>query len=141
MTMSEMEKVMKDTKTEIHILASLEMEKLMAKEFTLGLTLKYMMESEIWVSSKAMGYGKGYKVIHILENGNVHVLMDTVFIHGRMEIGMKGNGKIVSSMEQGLIFLQMEMCILDNIIKESPKAKDNIFGKMGCNTLENLKVV
>jgi hypothetical protein len=33
--------------------------------------------------------------------------MDTEFIHGRTEIGMKANGKIALNMDRGQIYLQM----------------------------------
>lgn len=61
--------------------------------------------------------------------------MDTVYIHGLMEISMKENGRISSSMEQGLKTLLMVTSTLDSTTKACHMELDNIDGQMGLYTL------
>jgi len=62
-------------------------------------------------------------------------------MYGRMEISMKENGLIFSSMEKGLTYLEMEIHIKVNTNMENLKDLDNINGAMEVFLLENSKMV
>jgi hypothetical protein len=90
-----MVKASKGILLEILTLGNSNTEKLMGKEFTLGKTEKCMMENGIKELNRDMESGKASRMILILENGVHQKPMVMEFIHGRMEIGTKANGKCV----------------------------------------------
>ena len=90
-----MVKASKGILLEILTLGNSNTEKLMGKEFTLGKTEKCMMENGIKELNRDMESGKASRMILILENGVHRKPMVMEFIHGRMEIGTKANGKCV----------------------------------------------
>jgi hypothetical protein len=90
-----MVKASKGILLEILTLGNSNTEKLMGKEFTLGKTEKCMMENGIKELNRDMESGKASRMILILENGVHQKPMVMEFIHGRMEIDTKANGKCV----------------------------------------------
>ena len=90
-----MVKALKGILLEILTLGNSNTEKLMGKESTLGKTEKCMMENGIKELNRDMDSGKASRMILILENGVHQKPMVMEFIHGRMEIGTKANGKCV----------------------------------------------
>ena len=90
-----MVKALKGILLEILILGNSNTEKLMGKESTLGKTEKCMTENGIKELNRDMESGKASRMILILENGVHQKPMVMEFIHGRMEIDTKANGKCV----------------------------------------------
>jgi hypothetical protein len=68
---------------------------LMARGYSLGLMVKYMMGSGLIVLKKDMEYGLALMEIHTLANGRIAKLMAMEFTFGKMEIVMKVSGKPV----------------------------------------------
>ena len=85
-------KVLRDIKIITLIMASSELERLMAKVCTLGLMEKFMMVSGFKAVNRAMVFGEVSIMIIILVNGFSlkHTGMECII--GQMAIGMKGNG-------------------------------------------------
>ena len=73
-------------------MVSSELERLMARVFTLGLMARCMMVSGFKAESRAMVFGEASIMIIILENGFSLKHMGMEFIIGQMAIGMRGNG-------------------------------------------------
>ena len=63
-----------------------------------------------------------------LDLGRLQKLMDVEFILGKMEINMRGNGKIVSNMDREQINLQMVTAILGTTSLESQMGEASISG-------------
>jgi hypothetical protein len=71
------------------------MERLMEKEFIIGLMERFMMENGGMELKKVMECGEAFLVIRILDNGRIVKLMDMEYINGKMETDMKALGSIV----------------------------------------------
>jgi hypothetical protein len=71
------------------------MERLMEKEFIIGLMERFMMVNGEMELRKVMECGEVFLVIHILVNGRIVKLMGMEYISGKMETGMKVLGSIV----------------------------------------------
>jgi hypothetical protein len=131
---------MKDTPIIISTKEPFKTGKLTVKVYILGLTGKFMMENGKMESRMDMEYGKEFLEILSLVSGKIVRLMVMGCISGKMEIGMKENGALASSMGRGLIYLQMEIHLQELINKASLRALVNINGKMKVFTWVNSKM-
>lgn len=100
---------LKNSLMEIYLKENIFMENLMELVLISGVTDKDMMGSGSMDSSKVQECGEGKKETRTKDNGSMENLMDMEFIHGRMEIHMKDNLKIVLNMDKVLKDLQMEI--------------------------------
>jgi hypothetical protein len=91
-TISEMAKALRDTQMETPTLGSSNMGEHTVKASILGRTEKSTMANGTKASSRATVFGRESRETHISENGKTRKHMDTVCIHGRMEIAMKASG-------------------------------------------------
>jgi hypothetical protein len=90
-----MVKAMNDTLIITNMKGTFKMERLMVKEYILGLMVRFMMENGKMESKKVTGFGKEYLAILTLASGRIVKLMDMEFINGKMGISMKASGEIV----------------------------------------------
>lgn len=87
------EEDLKLIKMETSTLATTNMEKLMEREFILGIMEKFMMVSGKKDWNMATDCGKEWMVIHLSENGIIQKQMVLEFMSILMEIDMKALGK------------------------------------------------
>jgi hypothetical protein len=80
----EREKEWKDIQTETSMKEIFIREKLMEKEFIIGLMVKSMMENGRMELKKDMACGKEFLEILIYVNEKIQRLMDTEYINGKM---------------------------------------------------------
>ena len=100
----------------------------MEKVFTHGQMEKSMMANGKWDLNMGTVFGEAQMAIHTLDNGLKIKLKVTVSIFGRIKINMKGNGFIIYVMEMEVIFLIMEISLLDSMLMGNPRASDSISG-------------
>lgn len=130
-------KDLRDIQIIILIMASSELEKPMARVFTLGLMVRCMMGSGFKAVSRAMVFGEVSIMIIILANGFSLKHMDMEFIIGQMVIDMKVNGEWVWNMELVLMIFRMETSIRVSMQMENRMEKDSINGFLVKFILEN----
>ena len=64
----------------------------MARECSHTLTVKCMMESGLWAKSMDSEYGKDFREIHMLVNGEKEMWKGMEYINGKTVISMRASG-------------------------------------------------
>ena len=116
------------------------MAKLMEKECITGQTEKCMTVSGARESKKGTVCGRESMEIATWDSGASQRHMDMEFISGKMGIGMKAAGSIVSNMEKVVTSLQMAILSQGSTIKEDLKAKESTTGRTEAYILVTLRM-
>ena len=113
----------------------------MVQVFILGLMEKCTKVNGLRALRMAKAFGKVYMATRTSVSGDNQKLQAMVFINGKMAIGMKASGTIVSNMDKAQISSQMVTVTPAYMLWESPMVKASTSGKTAAFILESSKMV